>query len=255
MSTFPQEELVVGKRPKLHKAETSGLQSSSSTSSRSTGKSSAKPAASDTTTSTIPVNLDRLFDLDAAVDGTMMKYTVADLIREEGKMVESERSLTDGAKQHHTVETLSQLGFDIPMDAVITEGIATVEMQPSQVFDMLRLLTKQTHPNDSDDETDSLFDSDEDYEGECDDFYRKRASRNKVKRLTTTKGIVDFKEYIHGTPGEVNWNLWIDIERASLIADKSELSRCVHMIVCVWMLQCVMGKLLPCLDEYANAAL
>ena len=178
---------------------------------------------------------DRLLDFNLAFDGTMMKYTVADLIREEGKTVESDRSLTDEAHQHYTVETLSQLGFEIPMDAVIVKGIATVEMQPNddRVFDMLRLLTKQTHPNDSDDDVDSLFDSDDDYEGECDDFYRKRASRNKVKRLTTTKGIVDFKEYIHGTPGEVNWNLWIDIERASLIADKAELSRYVDGMVCV----------------------
>ena len=213
----------------------------SSNSSQSTEKSSDKTpklAQSGTTASVTPAVFDNLDDISAAVDGTMMKYTVADLIEREGNTVESEQSLIDTTKHQYPFQNLSQMECVIPNDAVIMDGIAAVDMRPSDdnVFDMLRSLAEHARPDDSDDETNSLFDSDDDYEGERDDFFRDRSKRKKVKRLTSTKGIIDFKEYIHGTPGEVNWNLWIDIERACLIPNKNELSRCVQ-VVSVLMLQ------------------
>jgi len=179
-----------------------------------------------------------------AADGSLMKYTVADLIAKEGKPVELDKSMSDTLKDRHAVESLTEMECVIPLDAVIQNGIATVHIEPTEgnVFAMLRSLAKHAQPEDSDDETNSLFDSDEDYEGERDDFFRNRAKCKKVKRLTTTKGIIDFKQYIKGTPGEVNWNLWIDIERACLIPDKNELNRCVQgfsLMLCLTDIYCV----------------
>ena len=179
-----------------------------------------------------------------AADGSLMKYTVADLIAKEGKPVELDKSMSDTLKDRHAVESLTEMECVIPLDAVIQNGIATVHIEPTEgnVFAMLRSLAKHAQPEDSDAETNSLFDSDEDYEGERDDFFRNRAKCKKVKRLTTTKGIIDFKQYIKGTPGEVNWNLWIDIERACLIPDKNELNRCVQgfsLMLCLTDIYCV----------------
>ena len=71
---------------------------------------------------------------------------------------------------------------------------------------------------DSDD--DSLLNSDDDYEEGLDDFFHKK--KDKVLSLYTLKGVKKFKEFLKGTLGEKNWNLWLDIERAKLIKDEEE---------------------------------
>ena len=71
-------------------------------------------------------------------------------------------------------------------------------------------------------EDDTLFDSDEDYDKDRDDFFLK----NKKKYFLVNKtGIEKFQQFLEGTLGEKNWNLWLDIDRAKLLVDENDLRR------------------------------
>jgi hypothetical protein len=72
---------------------------------------------------------------------------------------------------------------------------------------------------------DSVLDSDDDEEDDRDRMLKPR--RQKTYSLSNKKGIEHFKKFLQGGPGEKNWWLWVDIEKATLIDDGEFLAQCV----------------------------
>ena len=93
------------------------------------------------------------------------------------------------------------------------------ENKPIEKFTTLTPAIPETVQSDDDE---ALLNSDDDYEGQRDSFFLK--NRKKTESLLKKTGMDKFKEFLVGTKGEINWNLWIDIDCARLIKDASKLA-------------------------------
>ena len=52
-------------------------------------------------------------------------------------------------------------------------------------------------------------------------------SSSSERRLSSLRDVQAFQSFLVGTSGETFWHLWLDIERARVIRDDHELTRCV----------------------------
>ena len=93
------------------------------------------------------------------------------------------------------------------------------ENKPIEKFTTLTPAIPETVQSDDDE---ALLNSDDDYEGQRDSFFLK--NKKKTESLLKKTGMDKFKEFLVGTKGEINWNLWIDIDCARLIKDASKLA-------------------------------
>ncbi|KAL8572507.1 hypothetical protein ACOMHN_019546 [Nucella lapillus] len=75
--------------------------------------------------------------------------------------------------------------------------------------------------NDNESDVDSLLDSEEDYEEEDVEFFR-RHKRQRSHGLGARKGLEYFKRFLKGTAGECLWSLWIDIDRLPLLTSQED---------------------------------
>ena len=91
-----------------------------------------------------------------------------------------------------------------------------------EVPELTKTLDRPAVCGDQDSDEDILLNSDDDYEGDRDDFFRTK-KKQKALSLEKMKGVSTFKNFLAGTSGEKNWLFWMDIERARGIQDEAEL--------------------------------
>ena len=165
-------------------------------------------------------------EFGAVIVGTILKHAVAEVT---GRDI-SDVSLEPQIQEAFPHEKFNNLTLD-SLDAIISkeknkskDTVKEVVPNPKPAQDDTTMSSnsqvsfKEEEPES---DNDSVLNSDEDYEGERDSFFRKR--KDKTYRLSRQRGIEEFKTFLCATMGERNWNLWLDIERAKLIKDEEEL--------------------------------
>ena len=79
--------------------------------------------------------------------------------------------------------------------------------------------TKNMKPENDDE--DSLLDSDEEYDEERDQMFRKKKKKYK---LSNKRGLDAFKSFLGETEGKKNWFLWVDVDRVRLLTNQEDIS-------------------------------
>lgn len=163
-----------------------------------------------------------LDDLASVVCGTVLKFAIARCTGQSPAQVLEENEVVRNLlpSSHHfdtSIEDLEKL------ELLCTEES---DNKPPQYL-MKRQVTEhrvkvEDLKRNSDDE-DSLLDSEQDYDKERDDFFRKYSGKKFF--LITKKGVDEFTNFLKGTVGEKNWNLWLDIDRAKLLTGEDDEHR------------------------------
>ena len=155
-------------------------------------------------------------DLGAAIVGAILKKSVSVLANiSEAEVLQNSmfaKYIPSSIHPQLTVEMLDRVS--------LVENVSSVnpESQDDEIKKVTGTEEGENKPNDEESETDSLLDSEEDYEEEDICF---RTKKHKTFKLTDIKGIDAFKKFLKGTAGEKNWEMWIDIDRIQFLKKRA----------------------------------
>ena len=153
-------------------------------------------------------------DVGSVIVGIVLKTVLSKLTgktdSEIEEVAEIQKMFPDKSFTDLTLESLDKICFKVEAEQVDNEASEKVEMVGERMKKVL----------DEESDVDSLLDSEDDFE-ESDTFFRKH--KFKTFDLRDRKGIEQFKKFLKGTQGEKNWNLWIDIDRMTLMTNQEEI--------------------------------
>ena len=162
----------------------------------------------------------------SVVSGTALKYALSDCTNQKCyeiiKNYEQVRNIFPDTKYFHLTRD------NIENMELLYEEQSENNPPPrnkSKLKDLKNMeqeLKKEELKKKIDCQDDFLLDSDEDYDKDRDDFFRKNKKRYFLINKT---GIEEFQRFLEGTLGEKNWNLWLDIDRAKLLVDDTDLQK------------------------------
>ncbi|XP_070194884.1 regulator of G-protein signaling 22-like isoform X2 [Littorina saxatilis] len=174
-------------------------------------------------------------ELSAVIVGAVMKKAMADVAKIEQSVIEKDPRISkvfpNAAYAHISTDMLDNI--------IVIENPPQQEQhqQPPQQHQQQAHVapggdhgareTKKVPKGKADDnesDVDSLLDSEEDYEEDDVNFFR-RHKRKRTYNLSTRKGLQQFKRFLRGTAGENMFYLWTDIDKLVLVTSEEEEAR------------------------------
>ena len=162
----------------------------------------------------------------SVVSGTALKYALSDCTNRKCyeiiKNCEKVRNIFPDAKYFHlTRDNIENMEL-LYKEQSEKDPPPHNKTKPKDFKNLEQDLKKEELKKKIEYQDDSLLDSDEDYDKDRDDFFRK----NKKKFFLINKsGVEEFQRFLEGTLGEKNWNLWVDIDRAKLLVEDTDLQK------------------------------